>query len=175
MKTNKFSNKTSKVFALILGGYLSIISPVIALAQVAQPVSAPITIPVIIPNPTPTPQPTATPLPSVSPTPSATPTPTPIPVAKYNVNGQIITTFKGIKVPLINNEVVAQNIQTGKVYKTKTAFNGSYSFKLTNGNYKVKPTKSSNTIQFTPEYKVVNLNGSNINNVSFSYKLTFWR
>ncbi len=152
MKTNKFSNKISKLFAPILIGLLLIVSPVAALAQVAQPVSAPITIPVVIPTPN--------------------PTPTPIPVDKYNVAGQIITTYRG---PLIYNEVVARNTRTGQVYKTKTGFNGTYSFKLTNDNYVIKPTRGSNMITFTPSEKTVRVNGAAINNVTFSYQVNFGR
>lgn len=164
MKTNKFSNKASKIFTLILIGSLSIISPAIALAQVVQPVSAPITIPVPVPVPTPS----ATP----QPTPVVTPTPTPAPVVKYNVSGQIISTYRG---PLIYNPVVARNTRTGQVYRTTTGFNGTFSFKLTNGNYVITPTRGSNMITFTPSGKTVIVNGQNINNVTFSYQVVFRR
>ncbi len=94
MKTNRFSNKTSKVLALVLTGYLSltsIVTPVTVLSGCeypCYPVSAPITIPVIIPSPTPTPS--SVPFPSSVPTatPSATeqPRPTPIPANIVIIN-----------------------------------------------------------------------------------------
>lgn len=63
MKNTTFWGIFKKFFALFFVGYISIFSPLVALAQVVQPVSAPVSIPVPIP-PVPSPSPTASPIPS---------------------------------------------------------------------------------------------------------------
>lgn len=92
MKSSDFSNTIKKTITLLLMGYFSVISPVMALAQTTEPVSAPVTIPVVIPVPTATP----------SATPTVTPSPTPRAItpcdADVNKDGNVnISDFSLIK------------------------------------------------------------------------------
>lgn len=90
MKNISYSAIFKKTLAIILMAYFSIFSPVVALAQVTQPVSAPISIPVPVPTPTPSPTPT--------PTPSPSPSPSPIPQATIFVNNYSVKSGENLNV-----------------------------------------------------------------------------
>lgn len=138
------------------------------------PASTPTPTPV--PSLTPSPTPLVTPVPTIRPTSTPAPTPAPTPAATYRISGQVIAAVNGNLTPLINNEITAKNTRTGKVYSTKTGFNGTYSINgLLNGDYVVTPTRHSTPVLFDPQNKTIRVNGQNVSNVNFSYQVNYNR
>lgn len=116
------------------------------------------------------------PINSPSSAPTSLPTPTSTPVATHKISGQIIATVNGKLTPLLNNGVTAKNTRTGKVYSTKTGFNGTYSLSnLPNDSYLITPTRHSTPVLFTPQNKTIRVNGQNVSNVNFSYQVNYNR
>lgn len=123
------------------------------------------------PLPTQTPVPTPTSTPKATPTPSSTSKPTPVPKpSKHIITGQIIGTILGVTMPAINFGITTQNIKTKQIFKTKTGFNGTFSFNLPDGNYLVKPTISK-WATFSPSQTIIKLSGKNISNILFNYSI----
>ncbi len=122
-----------------------------------------------VPTLTPTPIPTKMPTPTPRPTPKPTPVPQP---PKHIITGQVIGIFMGRRIPVLFMEVTAQNIKTKQIYKTKTGFNGTYSFNLPDDNYLVKPNTSKLGV-FSPSEARIELSGKNIANVIFKLTVKF--